>query len=268
MDEIKTVFDDLEVEEMTLLLENIEEPRDEELSARIKDTVLREIAPEEMQEEMQDGETENGEIEPRKKKGKVYYLSRILPLAAALVIFLGGAAMAVSKMEKPKPQPVATTAAQTTQSNVNPLIAAITAGNDGLIEKLINNTVFATKEVLDFAVECADAISYQSVQDIAKTVYDRFGSTGLDSLLESTLLGNSEKALQELQKRKKMLMTPGEKLAFFFSAAFCDSDVLGEFISKGYDPQTKTAAGKSIYEIAKQYGNEENMQYAAELGVK
>ena len=106
------------------------------------------------------------------------------------------------------------------------------------------------------------------ISDIAKSVEDVFGSTGLDPLLESTLIGNSKKALEELKKKDGMLMTPTEKLAFFFSVAFCDSDVVEAFKEKGADIFSTDAAGNNILQIAEKYGNTKNAKYAKEQGIK
>ena len=121
--------------------------------------------------------------------------------------------------------------------------------------------------MLNYAVNCTSFLSYTVIKEIAAAVKNVFGSTGLDPLLENTLIGNSEKALEELEKCDKMLMTPNEKLAFFFSVAFCDSDVVEAFCEKGADLSSTDAAGNSVLQIAEKYGNAENEKYARDQGI-
>jgi ankyrin repeat protein len=142
---------------------------------------------------------------------------------------------------------------------------AISSGNEKLIESLLKNTVLLTEDVLSYAIDFAGVISYTSLQEIAKAVEKNIGTTGLDTLLESTLLGDSKKALEELEKRENMLMTPVEKLSLFFSAAFSNSEVIGEFIEKGFDINLEDASGKNILDIAEKYGNEENVKNAEKI---
>ncbi len=246
MDELQRIFNELDERELSELLADTEVQEDMLLSERIKRKALPEI--------------EKEDRPPEVRTSKVPRIFKILPIAAALVIFIAGAALAVNELVSPQKQPETTTEATTTRSPSifdNPLMLAISSGNEGLIEKLLTNSVLLSKEVLSFAIECADMISYTSIQHIAKEVEKAFGSTGLDALLESTLLGDSKRALEELKSRENMLMTPMEELAFFFSAAFCDNEVINEFLEKGFDISLKDGSGKSIYEIAEKYGNEE-----------
>lgn len=255
MADLEKIFDELDVTELSELLENIDEEQDMLLSQRIKNKSLSQLTKEDKAPEVSE------KTVPR--------IFKIIPVAAALVIFIAGAVVAVSDIVSPGKQPETTTTVTTTQRQPgifdNPLMLAISSGNERLIESLIKNTVLLTEDVLNYAMEFAGVISYRSLQEIAKAVEKNIGSTGLDGLLESTLLGDSKKALEELKKRENMLMTPIERLSFFFSAAFCDSEVISEFLEKGFSVSLKDASGKSIFEIAEKYGNEENLKNAEKL---
>lgn len=253
MDELQKVFNELDERELSELLESIDVNEDMLLSERIKRKTLPELT-----------KQDEG---PVVKERSVPRILKILPIAVALVVVIAGAVVAANDIMKPDYKE--TTAEQTTTQTRtslldNPLMLAISSGNESLIEALINNSLLLTQEVLEYALDFANVISYTSLQDIAKAVEENIGSTGLDELLESTLLGDSKRALEELQKRDTMLMTPTEKLSFFFSAAFCDSDVIREFIEKGFDINLKDATGKTILEIGEKYGNEENVKTAEE----
>lgn len=253
MDEIQQILNELDESQLSELLDEIETEEDMLLSERIKRKTIPELVKE--------------DEKPEVKSKTVPKIFKIIPMAAALVIVVAGAVVAVNDIAKPKPQNVTqeTTTAQR-QSSIfeNPLMLAISSGNESLIETLISNTWLLTEDILEYALDFANVISYTSLQEIAKAVEENLGSTGLDELLESTLLGDSKRALQELEKRETMLMTPTEKLSFFFSAAFCDSEVIKEFIEKGFDIDLKDAAGKTILEIGEKYGNEENVKTAEE----
>ncbi len=252
MNDIEKIFDELDAQQISELLEDIDEEQDMLLSQRIKNKALAQLTKE--------------DTAPQVREKSVPRIFKIIPMAAALVIFIAGAVVAVNDIVSPDKQPETTTQVTTTAQKPgifdNPLMLAISTGNESLIESLLKNSVLLTEEVLEYAVDFAGIISYTSLQEIAKAVEENIGSTGLDALLESTLLGNSEKALEELKKRENMLMTPVEKLSFFFSAAFCDSEVISEFLEKGFDISLKDASGKSIFEIAEKYGNEKNIKNA------
>lgn len=256
MADIEKILSELDAQEMSELLDGIDAQQDMLLSARIKQKALPQLTKE--------------DSAPEVREKSIPRIFKIIPVAAALIIFIAGAVVAVSEFASPQKEPE-TTAAVTTQNKNswrdNPLMLAISSGNESLIESLLTNTILLTEDVLTFAIDCADFLSYTVIQEIAKAVEKSFGTTGLDALLESTLLGDSEKALKELKERENMLMTPLEKLSFFFSAAFCDSEVISEFMEKGFDVSLKDASGKSIFEIAEKYGNEENVK-AAEEGSK
>lgn len=247
MDEkLERFFSSLDESEMSELLEDTEVPADEELSRKIKAKLDLE----------------------EKGQAKLFTLKKILTIAAAFVLVI--AATVFFMTDSKKPQIVETTTQPTTavqQSSLEiALLEAISAGNDSLVKSLIRSSEELSSKILSFAIEYTDVLSYSSIQDIAEAVYKSFGTTGLDSLLESTLLGDSKRALEELKKRENMLMTPGERLAFFFSVAFCDSEVVNEFIEGGYDINSTDESGNSVYEIAEKYSNEDNMEYVKEHG--
>lgn len=253
VNELEKILNELDAQQLSELLDNLDVEEDMLLSERIKRKTIPELTKED---------------EPPKVETKTLpRVFKIIPIAAALIIFVAGAVVAVNDIAKPDRRQT-TTQVTTTQKQPsifdNPLMLAISSGNDNLIEALLTNTLLLTQDVLDFALECVDVISYTSLQEIAKAVEKSIGSTGLDELLESTLLGDSKRALEELKKRDTMLMTPTEKLSFFFSAAFCNSDVIKEFIEKGFDINLKDATGRTILEIGEKYGNEENVKTAEE----
>lgn len=195
---------------------------------------------------------------------------RFFAAAACLCIVSVGAFFGVKIFSKPAPEPVTTASTSNSLSlaGEKALMLAISNGDEGLIEKLLKSGVFVSREILDYAVDCTSFLSYSVIRDIAKSVEDIFGTTGLDPLLECTLTGNSKKTLEELQKREGILMTPTEKLAFFFSVAFCNSDVVETFKEKGADIFATDAAGNNILQIAEKYGNEQIVEYAKEQGIK
>ena len=255
MADLEKIFDELDVQQLSELLEDVDCEQDMLLSQRIKATTVAELKKEDKA--------------PEVREKSVPRIFKIIPIAAALIIFIAGAVVAVSDIVSPNKQPETTTQQTTTAKSHsifdNPLMLAISSGNEGLIQSLLKNTVLLTEDVLEYAMDFAGVISYTSLQEIAKAVESNVGSTGLDALLESTLLGDSKKALEELKNREKMLMTPVERLSFFFSAAFCDSEVINEFLERGFDVGLKDASGKSIFEIAEKYGNEENVNNAEAL---
>lgn len=252
MDEIKELFLTLDDEEFTRLLQNADTPEDKELSERIK---ARLELP-----------SENS------SPSKSVRLVRFLPFAAAFSVLVAAAIIfSVNRTQKPATTSLQPTA-QTTLTTVappeeNPLMVAISNGNDDLVAKLLTLPGLISREALEFALGFSDLLSYETISKIAHSVEELLGSTGLDALVEGALFGDSQKALEELEKRETMLMTPLEKLAFFFAVAFCDSDVVDAFVSRGYDIHTTDLQGNSIYSIAKKYGNEDTMKYAVSMGI-
>ena len=201
-------------------------------------------------------------------KGKIFYF-KVFALAACFCAVLLCTVWGVRTLSKPDVKPQQSESAPQTVAGgeTNPLMLAISNGDETLIEKLLKSKTFLSRDVLNYAVNCTSFLSYTVISEIASAVENAFGSTGLDPLLESTLIGNSQKALEELQKRDKMLMTPSEKLAFFFSVAFCNSDVVRAFEEKGADISSTDAAGNNIFQIAQRYGNAENADYARRQGI-
>lgn len=248
MDEMEMLFSELSAEELDELLKNIEVPEDKELSENIAHRL---------------GVTKKAKIINLPAKYIVSVAASVCFLIASLVIF------AVRTHKPPEATLPSETSAitQAVPPAENPLMVAISIGDEDLISKLLTLPGLISQEALEFALNLSELLSYDTLHQIALSVQKNLGSTGLDGLLESSIFGDSQRALEELRKRDKLLMTPFEKLAFFFAVAFCDSEVVDEFINKGYDINFRDAQGNSIYAIAEKYGNEENMQYAVSKGI-
>ena len=250
MNELDLIFADFDESQMSELLENEEAIADAELSKRIKERVMPELFGEE-----------------NKARVKKFPLKKVLAIASVLVAVVASAVAATMYYEPvDSGKPVLTTtaateSAPTTDAALSPLMLAISSGNEGLIEALIKNAVFVTEETLKFALDYIDVISYDSIRVIAEKTVETVGETGLDGLLESAILGDSERALVELKKRENMLMTPTEKLAFFFSVAFCDSEVVNEFLKRGYDETMTDTSGNTTFDIAEKYGNDATAEF-------
>ncbi len=251
MDDLKELFLTLDDEEFSALIDNTDIPEDTELSGRIKERLQLDASP---------------------SKARTFSLIKLVPIAAALLIAVTGAiVVSLNRTEVP----VTTTAASSTLTTAtvaqppeeNPLMVAISNGNDELVAKLLTLPGLLSQDTLEFALGFSDLLSYETLSRIAHSVEELLGSTGLDALVEGALFGDSEKALAELKKRDSMLMTPFEKLSFFFAVAFCDSEVVDAFVSRGYDIHSTDLQGNSIYAIAKKYGNEDTMQYAVSKGI-
>lgn len=249
MNEMDILFSELSAEELDELIKNIEIPEDKELSQSIANRL---------------GVTKKAKIIDLPAKYIVSVAASVCFLIASLVIF------AVRTHKAPEaiiPSDTTTTATQVAPPAENPLMVAISIGDEDLIANLLSLPGLISQEALEFALNLSELLSYDTLHQIALSVKETLGSTGLDGLLESSIFGDSQRALEELRKRDHLLMTPFEKLAFFFAVAFCDSEVVDEFINKGYDINFKDAQGNSIYAIAEKYGNEENMQYAISKGI-
>lgn len=247
MDEMEMLFSLLNEEEADMLLSSIEEPCDPELSRKIKQRMG---------------------IKDKKAEIRAFPVKKILPFAAVLCVVLICAVAFAVKGRMPHTvqptQPPSTTQAAPAE---NPLMAAISTGDEDIIQKLLSVPGVITRETMDFALNLSNRLSYNTLHQIAVSVRESLGSTGLDTLVESALLGDSQKALQELKTREEMTMTPFEKLAFFFAVAFCDREVVEEFVARGYDINIKDASGNSIYAIAEKYGNEDTKQFAVSQGI-
>lgn len=250
MTEFENFFSNLTLEDTESLIKDIDVSIDEDDKEKISALAFK-------------------KVKLKKTSSKRTIIFRFAAAAACLCLVSAAAFFGVKTFSKPKPEPTTEPSSSSVSSaGEKALMLAISNGDEGLIEKLLKSGVLVSREILDYAVNCTSFLSYGVISDIAKSVEEVFGSTGLDPLLESTLIGNSKKALKELQKRDGMLMTPTEKLAFFFSAAFCNSDVIEAFKEKGADISAIDAAGNNILQIAEKYGNKENAEYAKEQGIE
>ena len=207
-DDIAT-FDEYTVEEMSGMLEAEEAERDEGLSDIIIRQCLKEIAPElieeEIDEETEEEFAEESESEPvveiieKKSSG----FGRVLKTLVAMISLVAVIVVAVIVFDKLSvPEYVPPTTQPTTQTDpFNPLFSAITAGNEKLIEQLITNSLLLSQDVLKFAVEYADKISYDSIRRIAEEVRSKYGSTGLDPLLEDAIFGDFQSVKDKLKDK-------------------------------------------------------------------
>lgn len=247
MDELELFFRSLDENEAELFLKDIKAPADRKLSKSIKQRA---------------GIAEKTAI-------RSFPLVKALPFAAvfalvfALTLAIGlSSSLVATRTEN-------TTLPATTQQppEDNPLMVAISSGDEDIIQKLLSVPGVITSETLDFALNFSNLISYNTLRSIALSVRESLGSTGLDSLVEGALMGDSGKVITELSTREKMTMNPFERLAFFFCVAFCDSEAVASFVERGYDINIKDASGASIYAIAEKYGNEDTKQYAISMGI-
>lgn len=247
MDEMEILFSCLDEEELEYLLKDIDPPADKELSRRVKNRL---------------GIEEDTKI-------RYFPIKTLLPFAAVFIAFLAFAVTFIVNNDLfPSVQPSTSAVTATEQPpEYNPLMQAISTGDDDIIQKLLSVPGVITKETLDFALNFSSLLSYDTLHQLAVSVRDSLGATGLDGLVEAALMGDSQKVITELDTRKEMTMNPFEKLAFFFSVAFCDSETVEKFVSRGYDINMKDASGNSIYAVAEKYGNEDTMQYAISKGI-
>ena len=245
MDDMEMLFSALDEEEAELLLKDIDVPSDPELSSAIKARLG---------------------IEERKIVS--FPLKKLLPFAAVfLLAFALTAGLGIGRRLIPVTEPSSSETTTQMPPEDNPLMVAISTGDDDIIQKLLSVPGVITKETLDFALNLSNSLSYNTIHQLALKVRDTLGSTGLDALVEGALLGDSQKVITELDTRNEITMTPFEKLAFFFSVAFCDSETVKKFVDMGYDINTKDASGNSIYAIAEKYGNEDTKSYALSMGI-
>ena len=246
MDEMEMLFSCFDEKEVDELLRNIKSEENPDLAYSIKKRL--------------------GIKQAEKSKVIPIPLKKILPVAASFILVVALAAVFGLTRNQAQIQPSSTTTTQPAPEE-NPLMTAISTGNDDVIATLLSLPGLISEETLDFALNFSNLLSYDTISQIALSVREKLGTTGLDGLLEGALFGDSQKVLDELEKRDQMLMTPFEKLAFFFTVAFCDSEAVDEFVKCGYDVNEKDAAGNSIYAIAKKYGNTDTMQYAVSKGI-
>lgn len=243
----ETVFCEYTVEEMNEILKNESAQEIPEISQRIKVLCIRETVPEDdsatdvsigdVEEKQNAEETVYEELydeaektqEPIEAKPTVIVkkktsrLGRVLKTAFAattLVAVITVAVIAFDRFSVPKYEPVTTTQPTTQSEPYNPLLSAILSGNESLIESLIGNSLLITQDVLEFALKSADKISYDVIRHIAEEVKKKYGSTGLDSVLDDAIFGNYESVRDKLSKKDEEDMTPAEKLAYFFVMSF------------------------------------------------
>ena len=233
-----TVFDEYTVEEMSEVLENYEVLKNQSLSDVIIRQALKEVAPEmleafeeesyeETQEDIEEApeevmeETAKGpivEVEETRATGFGRVLKTLVAMVS-LVLVIVVAVIAYDRLSVPKYVPP-TTQATTQTDPFNPLFSAITEGNEKLIEQLIANSLLLSQDVLKFAVEYADKISYDSIRRIAEEVKNKYGSTGLDPILEGAIFGDFQSVEEKLKNKDESEMTHAEKLAQFFITSF------------------------------------------------
>jgi hypothetical protein len=199
-----------------------------------------------------------------RKQSPLNRFFKVAAMAVALVFIITVAVIAVDKFSTPKYEDTTTTV-PTTKINANQqLLSAIISGNEKLIESLITNSLLLSQDIATFAIENAGKLSYETIRHISEAVNEKFGSTGLDSLLENAILGDYDKVMDELREKDDMKMTPSERLAFFFSCAFGNKEVIEEFIEKGFDASLKDSTGKTIFDIAGIYGNEDILNWRSQ----
>lgn len=220
------VFDEYTVEEMSAELENKDAHENKELSDVIVKLCIEEIAPEileenQAEESYEEAEADYEEVEPtaefiEKKSRRFGKTVKFLIVIVSLVAVIAVAVIAVDKFSVP--EDVTTTTQTTTKKEpFNPLLSAIIAGNEKLIEELISNSLLLTDEVLRFAVESADKISYDNIRRIAEEVKEKYGSTGLDPILDRAIFGDFKSVRDKLKNKDESELTAAEKLAKFFA---------------------------------------------------
>ena len=251
-------FDEYTVEEMSDALEDEEVPKSPGLSDIIIRLCFKEIAPEaleeetvyeaeseteteteaeyetqtEAQDEYEDESEEKIEYEAEEEtivkpvtiieKKKRSAFGRVLRTGVAMVSLVGvivAGVIAYNELSVPKYVPP-TTQPTTQSSSFNPLFSAISSGNEKLIEQLITNSLLLSQDVLKFAIEYADRISYDSIRHIAEQVRNRYGSTGLDPIIEDAIFGDFQSVRDALENKAESEMTPAEKLAYYFVTTF------------------------------------------------
>jgi DNA-directed RNA polymerase specialized sigma24 family protein len=235
-------FNEYTVEEMTQVLQGESSQEDRELSKRIKFMCFEEIAPdadleysvtEEVTEEkydLPDDEEEtkepiaedSGRVIVREKRSP---FARVLKTVVSMVLLVSVITVGVIVVDRFSDANKVVTTTTTTQPTTqpepyNPLLSAIISGNESLIESLIGNSLLLTQDVLKFAIESADKISYDSIRRIAEEVRNKYGSTGLDPILDGAIFGNPQDVIDKLKDKDEKDMTPAERLAYYFVEAF------------------------------------------------
>ena len=175
---------------------------------------------EETEEVITEGPEPKNDVKVRNKKRKgLGRAVKILVAMVSLVAVITAAVIAYDKLSVPKYVPP-TTEPTTQSSSFNPLFSAISSGDEKLIDQLITNSLLLSQDVLKFAVEYADRISYDSIRRMAEEVRNKYGSTGLDPVLEGAIFGDFQTVKDELKNKDESEMTPSEKLALFFITTF------------------------------------------------
>lgn len=231
-----TAFDEYTVEEMSQALENEEVLKSAGLSDIIIRQCLKEIVAEvsedefaeefadEIAQEPENEITEESDDEPvleivkKKRRGFGRVLKTLIAIVS-IVSVIGTAVIVLDKFSVPKYVPP-TTQPTTQEDATNPLFSAILSGNEKLIENLITSSLLLSQDVLKFAVEHADKISYDIIRRIAEEVRDKYGSTGLDSMVEGAIFGDFQAVEDKLKNKDESEMTPAEKLALFIITTF------------------------------------------------
>jgi hypothetical protein len=231
------VFNEYTVEEMSEAMTDEPESEMPVLSEVIKTLCFKELDFEYVSEETaddiaedydeeaseecfeEDGEEPQTDIPEKNHSVVGSVLKRLLLVVTFVVIVLGGVA-AYNEFYLPETTTTTTTTQPTTEAQpYNPLLSAIIAGNEKLITDLISNSLLLTQDILTFAIESADKISYDSIRKIAEEVKKKYGETGLEPILEDAILGDIQSVLDRLRNKSESEMTPAEKLAYFFAQA-------------------------------------------------
>lgn len=240
-------FAELTAEDMSRLLEKYDTKTDNKTLAAVKDKAFEKAGLE------------------KEKSTSVRFMRIALSAAAVCLVVLAAVFAVVNLKDKPQIAPTEITTASAPNTEKNPLIAAISKGDDSLVASLLSDSGFVSEDVLNYAMKYRNQLSYRSIRDIVKAVKEKFGSTGLDPLVENAVLGNSDEVIALLNKRES-LGSLNDRIAYFFSAAFCSSDTLRLFNEKGIDGKTTDENGDCVYDIAKKYGNQDNQNYALSMG--
>lgn len=237
----ETVFDEYTVEEMSDDLEDVVSEEKSEIATAVLAYCLKEIAPEyteyeevyedepiyeeeQMQQEEPEEETEDDSDVIIKEKSSVFgRVLKTLVAMVSLVLVITVGVIVVDKINTARQDATTTTQTTTQAQSNNPLLSAILAGNEKLIEQLITNSLLLSQDVLKFAVESADKISYDSIRRIAEEVRSKYGSTGLDPILDGAIFGDFQSVRDALQGKDESDMTPAERLAYFFVTNFSNA---------------------------------------------
>ena len=242
-------FDEYTVEEMSDMLENQPTEKNEAICNAVLSYCLREIAPDETEYTQEDyGEAyeesvedytdeeddttqaddtaedyeaeDNAEVIIESKSSPFGRVLKTFVAMVSLVLVIIVAVIVFDKINTARQEATTTTQTTAQAQNNNPLLSAIMSGNDKLIEQLIANSLLLSQDVLKFAVESADKISYDVLRRMAEEVRNKYGSTGLDPILDGALFGDFQSVTDKLKDKDESEMTPAERLAYFFVTNF------------------------------------------------